>query len=51
MGYLNSILAMGERAFADAASAAGVDGLIMVNLPPEEARELKQALHGSGHSD
>jgi tryptophan synthase alpha chain len=44
MGYLNSILAMGERAFADAASAAGVDGLIMVNLPPEEARELKQAL-------
>ena len=44
MGYLNSILAMGERAFADAASAAGVDGLIMVNLPPEEAGELKQAL-------
>ncbi len=44
MGYLNSVLAMGEAAFADAASAAGVDGLIMVNLPPEEARVLRPAL-------
>jgi len=44
MGYLNSVLAMGVTAFADAAAAAGVDGLIMVNLPPEEAAPLKQAL-------
>jgi tryptophan synthase alpha chain len=44
MGYLNSIIAMGERAFADAAADAGVDGLIMVNLPPEEAGPLKAAL-------
>ena len=44
MGYLNSVLAMGEAAFAQAASAAGVDGVIMVNLPPEEAGPLQQAL-------
>ncbi len=44
MGYLNSVLAMGEEAFADAAAAAGVDGLIMVNLPPEEAGELRVRL-------
>jgi tryptophan synthase alpha chain len=37
MGYLNPILAYGpERFFADAA-AAGVDGLIVPDLPPEEA--------------
>ena len=40
MGYLNSILAMGEREFAERGAAAGVDGLIMVNLPPEEAGPL-----------
>jgi len=44
MGYLNSVLAMGNAKFADAAAAAGVDGLIMVNLPPEEAGELKPLL-------
>lgn len=44
MGYLNSVLAMGCETFADAASSAGVDGLIMVNLPPEEAGELKPLL-------
>jgi tryptophan synthase alpha chain len=44
MGYLNSVLAMGERTFAEAAAEVGVDGLIMVNLPPEEAASLKAAL-------
>ena len=48
MGYLNSIIAMGERAFAEAAAEAGVDGLIMVNLPPEEAGPLKSALQDHG---
>jgi tryptophan synthase alpha chain len=48
MGYLNSVLAMGCEAFARAAQQAGVDGLIMVNLPPEEAAELKAALDGHG---
>jgi tryptophan synthase alpha chain len=42
MGYLNSILAMEN--FAQRASLAGVDGLIMVNLPMEEAEEVRQVL-------
>ncbi|MEQ8860205.1 MAG: tryptophan synthase subunit alpha [Pseudomonadales bacterium] len=45
MGYLNSVLAMGAEPFARAAQAAGVDGLIMVNLPPEEADDLLVALN------
>ncbi len=48
MGYLNSVLAMGPEAFAAAAADAGADGLIMVNLPPEEAPALKQALAACG---
>lgn len=44
MGYLNSVLAMGEETFAEAAAEAGVDGLIMVNLPPEEAGALRGLL-------
>ncbi|NIP15498.1 MAG: tryptophan synthase subunit alpha [Pseudomonadales bacterium] len=44
MGYLNSVLAMGIESFAEAAGKAGVDGLIMVNLPPEEAAELRGLL-------
>ena len=42
MGYLNSILAMPN--FARQASAAGADGVIMVNLPPEEGQALQQEL-------
>lgn len=48
MGYLNSVLAMGETTFAEAAADAGVDGLIMVNLPPEEAGVLRPALEAVG---
>lgn len=48
MGYLNSVLAMGSERFAAAAAQAGVDGLIMVNLPPEEAAELRAALDRHG---
>jgi len=50
MGYLNSVLFMGCARFAAAAAAAGVDGLIMVNLPPEEAEELKSELDKVGIS-
>ncbi|MEM7098339.1 MAG: tryptophan synthase subunit alpha [Pseudomonadota bacterium] len=42
MGYLNSVLAM--TGFAEKAKAAGVDGLIMVNLPPEEAADIRTTL-------
>lgn len=48
MGYLNPVLAWGAEAFADAAEQAGVDGLILVNLPPEEALPLQAALDRSG---
>jgi tryptophan synthase alpha chain len=37
MGYLNPILAYGEQRFCSDAAFAGVDGLIVVDLPPEEA--------------
>lgn len=36
MGYANPLHAMGEEAFAVAAAAAGVDGIIIPDLPPEE---------------
>ncbi|MFZ5698401.1 MAG: tryptophan synthase subunit alpha [Pseudomonadota bacterium] len=40
MGYLNPIEAMGYAIFVQAASAAGVDGVLVVDLPPEEADDL-----------
>lgn len=44
MGYLNPIEIMGYSSFASQAAEAGVDGLIVVDLPPEESGELKPAL-------
>ncbi len=43
MGYANPVHAMGYEAFADAAAAAGLDGTILVDLPPEEDAELRAA--------
>jgi tryptophan synthase alpha chain len=40
MGYYNPIYRYGTEAFARDAAAAGVDGLIIVDLPPEEEAEL-----------
>jgi tryptophan synthase alpha chain len=40
MGYYNPIYSMGVDAFLSAAKDAGVDGLIIVDLPPEEDDEL-----------
>ncbi|MFZ5608125.1 MAG: tryptophan synthase subunit alpha [Pseudomonadota bacterium] len=40
MGYVNPILAYGVAAFLKDAKAAGIDGLIIVDLPPEEDHEL-----------
>jgi tryptophan synthase alpha chain len=40
MGYYNPILSYGVERFCDDAASAGVDGLIVVDLPPEEAEEL-----------
>ena len=44
MGYLNPIEKMGYEAFAFASASAGVDGTIIVNLPPEEAGDLSEQL-------
>ncbi|CUA82558.1 MULTISPECIES: tryptophan synthase subunit alpha [Gulbenkiania] len=44
MGYLNPLCAMGYEAFARRAREAGVDGVLTVDCPPEEAAELSQAL-------
>jgi tryptophan synthase alpha chain len=44
MGYMNLVLHRGIEAFARDAAAAGVDGLIVVDCPPEEAGPLADAL-------
>ena len=50
MGYLNPIETYGYQAFADDAAAAGVDGLIVVDCPPEEAGPLSDALDAASVS-
>ena len=44
MGYANPVEVMGVARFAEAAAGAGVDGVLTVDLPPEEATELRAAL-------
>lgn len=48
MGYLNPIESMGYERFAERAVAAGVDGVLTVDLPPEEAHDSHEsfARHG-----
>ncbi len=48
MGYLNPIEVMGYEVFAKAAAEAGVDGVLTVDMPPEEASELTAALRANG---
>jgi tryptophan synthase alpha chain len=43
MTYLNPILAFGLERFCRAAAAAGVDGLIVPDLPPTESADLRRA--------
>jgi tryptophan synthase alpha chain len=50
MGYLNPILSRGYPRFAQEAAAAGIDGLIVVDCPPEEADPLADALDAAGLS-
>ncbi len=48
MGYLNPVEIRGYASFAADAATAGVDGVLLVDLPPEEAHGLRDALtvHG-----
>lgn len=48
MGYFNPILAYGLQGFIKDAAAAGVDGLILVDLPPEEDGELRALADAAG---
>jgi tryptophan synthase alpha chain len=48
MGYANPIHRMGYSAFARSAAQAGVDGVITVDLPPEEDAPLRSELAGHG---
>lgn len=48
MGYANPIERMGYAQFAKVASEAGVDGVLTVDLPPEEAIEFNQTIKAQG---
>lgn len=48
MGYLNPVEIMGYNRFVELASQAGVDGMLMVDLPPEAADAFLGMLHNSG---
>lgn len=48
MGYYNPIYVFGPEAFANEAAKAGVDGLIIVDLPPEEEHEIVPYLEAKG---
>ena len=48
MGYANPIERMGHEAFAKRAKAAGVDGVLVVDYPPEECEAWAAALASAG---
>ena len=48
MGYANPIERMGHVAFVAGAKKAGVDGVLIIDYPPEESGEWLKALEGSG---
>ncbi len=48
MGYANPVERMGYEAFVKAAVEAGVDGLLTVDLPPEEAEDFNRKMRAAG---
>ena len=46
--YVNPVLRMGAEAFATRAAAAGVDGVLMLDLPIEESGSMHRTLAGAG---
>src|SRR5882672_5720799 len=48
MGYANPIEAMGLEAFVEAGARAGVDGVLVVDYPPEESKDFAAMLRAQG---
>lgn len=48
MGYLNPVEVMGYAEFAKSASQAGIDGILTVDIPPEEAEDYVSAMKAEG---
>ncbi|MEZ5572370.1 MAG: tryptophan synthase subunit alpha [Halioglobus sp.] len=48
MGYANPVMRMGYAHFADAAAAVGLDGLLTVDIPPEEVDDINSELKRVG---
>ena len=48
MGYANPIEAMGTQKFISAAAAAGVDGVLVVDYPPEECTQFAEIARAQG---
>jgi len=48
MGYLNPVEVMGYAEFVSKAMAAGVDGVLLVDIPPEEAADLLEKSRAAG---
>ncbi len=48
LAYYNCVLRKGEEAFVRAAADAGADGLIVPDLPPEEAGSLRRQAEAAG---
>ena len=48
MGYYNPILSYGIRTYAEQCAEAGIDAIIVPDLPPHEAGELRAALRANG---
>jgi tryptophan synthase alpha chain len=48
MGYANPVERMGYAAFAEAAKASGVDGVLTVDIPPEEAHGVADVFKAAG---
>ncbi|MFQ5720129.1 MAG: tryptophan synthase subunit alpha [Acidobacteriota bacterium] len=46
--YFNPIYAMGVESFAKSASVAGIDGVLVTDLPPEEAEDYREILLDAG---
>ena len=48
MGYANPIERMGMKIFAERANKAGVDGVLVVDYPPEESGDLAETMDAAG---